>query len=935
MKSFVQTVLTIFLFVLSILPNQAFCELLVTPYGFSVSIEPGEELIQQVILVNSGENDIDFFILQFGAQWLQVDPQNGEIAADDEIMIEFIFNAPRDEGVFLDRIEIDIEEIGVEDEIEQFEFSVVMVNDLETANLSGIVRDAANNELLENTIIQIDQFQMMRFSSGEGEYSFLNLPLREYEITCSAPGYHQFSEAVELNQNGDFQFDIDMLHSECNPNVANIETELMIDEVEDINFEVANDGNAPLTYSVSLVPRGDEDEARWNLIRQIPVGEILDDSRIQGAVYVNDRFYLAGSNNRDPQIYILNRDGELLDQFDQFGGGGAYGHKDLAYDGELIWGSGIANIWAFTTERELVEAFQGPFNPNNNFAWDQDRNLLWVSSTTSDIAGLDENANVVAQLDRQGMRIYGLSYFPEDPDGFPLYIFHKDRNVADQIVSKMNPDTGELMFVCILQPEGEGTPASSFITNQYQIGMATFIAISNSGVNDRIDIWHITSTIPWVELNPMEGIIGALNVQEFTLTLDGTDMLEDEYEFDILFIHDGFDGETRIPVLVNVVQMPDPIGRDIQMAAGWNMVSINLDLVDRDIINITQPLVENEQLIIMKDYLGRFYLPVFGFNQIPEWNVTEGYQINVTEDCQLQMEGQPIEFDRPIRLREGWQMVSYFPEQEVDARVALANIVEELILAKDGLGRFYNPEFQFSNMGDMIPTQGYQLNMDMETELVYNLDEDLAGNYPGNRKYYESEVFPVHKPTSENMSLLVNCEDTFTGEIGVYIKDNLVGSGVIRNGMCGIAVWGDDPTTEEIDGALHDEKFDLVFADANGTKEADFEIIDGNGLYQINDFQTIMLVKISEILTKFEIISAFPNPFNSNTSINYNLQESGNITLVLFDLNGRKIMTVSSGRISAGSHTLTIDGSSLSSGVYIAEMKMGGKVSKEKLTLVK
>ena len=935
MKAFTQAVLITTLFLLVVLPHQSLCEVTITPFGFAVAIDPGQALIQEIQFANLGENDINFDIFLMDEQWLQVNPQNGEIAADDEMMVEFIFNPPEEEGEFQNFIEVNIQEIGNDNEFQQFEFSVVLANGIDVANLNGGVRDAATNEVLENAIIQIDQFRMTRISSDEGLFSFLNLPLRLYEVTCIVPGYHPFSEEVDVNQDGDFQFNIEMLHSECNPSVNEIETELIVNEIEEIVFEVSNDGNAPLTYITDLVPANFDDEVGWDLIQQIPVGDMLGDSRIQGVVFFDDRFYVAGSNDRDPQIYVLNRDGELLDQFDQFGPGGGYGYKDLAYDGELIWGSGAAEIFGFTPDGELRITLDGPFNPNNNFAWDSDRNLLWVSSTTSNIIGMDREGNRVMELDRQGLRIYGLAYFPDDANGFQLYIFNRESDNDGQIVTKMNPDNGDTMFVCVLEPEGGGTPAGTFITDQYQVGMATFIALSNNGAEDRIDIWHITSTVPWAVLNPREGIIDAQEAQEFTLTLDGTDMLVGEYEFEIRFEHDGFDGETAINVIVTVVPQPDPIQRDIPMNAGWNMVSINLDLLNTNIRVITEPLVINDLLQFVKDGLGRFYVPWLNFDQIRVWNVAEGYLMCVTEECQLPMIGQPIEFDRPIPLRVGWQMVSYFPEQPIEAIVALSGVVDQLRLAKDGSGRFYNPEWGFCNIGDMRQFHGYQLNMAEETDLVYRLEDNIAGNSPESSANRIPELLSVHKVTPENMSLLIICDAAQSGEIGVYSNGSLVGSGVIQEGKCGVAVWGDDPTTDEIDGALPDEGFSLVFADAAGKREIDFEIIEGDGLYQPEDFQAIKLLEVPETPTEFGIVSAYPNPFNSSTSITYNLPESGNINLALFDLNGRQVMNIFSGDIAVGQHSVAIDGALLSSGVYIAELHAGGKVSKKKITLVK
>ena len=39
-------------------------------------------------------------------------------------------------------------------------------------------------------------------------------------------------------------------------------------------------------------------------------------------------------------------------------------------------------------------------------------------------------------------------------------------------------------------------------------------------------------------------------------------------------------------------------------------------------------------------------------------------------------------------------------------------------------------------------------------------------------------------------------------EVVVFAGDKMVQTGVLQNGLCRRSVWGDDPTTEEIDGAV-------------------------------------------------------------------------------------------------------------------------------------
>ncbi|MFY0685451.1 MAG: T9SS type A sorting domain-containing protein, partial [Balneola sp.] len=80
----------------------------------------------------------------------------------------------------------------------------------------------------------------------------------------------------------------------------------------------------------------------------------------------------------------------------------------------------------------------------------------------------------------------------------------------------------------------------------------------------------------------------------------------------------------------------------------------------------------------------------------------------------------------------------------------------------------------------------------------------------------------------------------------------------------------------------------------------------------------------------------YPNPFNPSTSIAFGLPASGNVTLEVFDLLGRKVATLlHNENRTAGRHTINFDASSLSSGMYIYRLKAGNSVVTKKLTLIK
>jgi hypothetical protein len=89
------------------------------------------------------------------------------------------------------------------------------------------------------------------------------------------------------------------------------------------------------------------------------------------------------------------------------------------------------------------------------------------------------------------------------------------------------------------------------------------------------------------------------------------------------------------------------------------------------------------------------------------------------------------------------------------------------------------------------------------------------------------------------------------------------------------------------------------------------------------------------IPTKFSVHPAFPNPFNPTTVIGYQLPIASQVTLIVYDISGGKIVELVNGWRDAGTHEVTFDGSGLASGVYLYRLTAGGYQSSGKMVLMK
>ena len=79
----------------------------------------------------------------------------------------------------------------------------------------------------------------------------------------------------------------------------------------------------------------------------------------------------------------------------------------------------------------------------------------------------------------------------------------------------------------------------------------------------------------------------------------------------------------------------------------------------------------------------------------------------------------------------------------------------------------------------------------------------------------------------------------------------------------------------------------------------------------------------------------YPNPFNSNTKIPYEVHKRTKMSLDLYDINGRHIMNLEKGFKESGKYIEDLNASNLSSGQYIVRFRTPEGIQSEKISLVK
>ncbi len=85
----------------------------------------------------------------------------------------------------------------------------------------------------------------------------------------------------------------------------------------------------------------------------------------------------------------------------------------------------------------------------------------------------------------------------------------------------------------------------------------------------------------------------------------------------------------------------------------------------------------------------------------------------------------------------------------------------------------------------------------------------------------------------------------------------------------------------------------------------------------------------------FELAQNHPNPFNPSTTISFSLPKTEFVTLKIYDVLGKEVVTLTNEELSAGKHTKQWNADGFSSGIYVYKLQAGIYSTVKKMLLLK
>jgi outer membrane receptor protein involved in Fe transport len=110
-------------------------------------------------------------------------------------------------------------------------------------------------------------------------------------------------------------------------------------------------------------------------------------------------------------------------------------------------------------------------------------------------------------------------------------------------------------------------------------------------------------------------------------------------------------------------------------------------------------------------------------------------------------------------------------------------------------------------------------------------------------------------------------------------------------------------------------------------------IISVNAIAQVQNKEGLPVHATS--LPLFDLDQNSPNPFQTNTTIKYYLKNATEVSLKVYNLLGKEVITLVNQKQSIGPHSVVFNGSALTEGVYYYQIKIDGIIETKRMIISK
>ena len=376
----------------------------------------------------------------------------------------------------------------------------------------------------------------------------------------------------------------------------------------------------------------------------------------------------------------------------------------------------------------------------------------------------------------------------------------------------------------------------------------------------------------------------------------------------------------------------------IDLNFGANLVSFPALPEDNSIGNIMQSIEETVDGVIGEGVAANLLPNGQWVGSLDNISATSGYWVKQTTSDELNVTGLPYDSGLVFDLHFGANLISYpFLGSAAIDETLPENAYEYLTgIIGEGVAATLLPNGSWAGSLDALQgKEGYWFISSGAFDFSYIPPIGTARTNFAELPDVPFE-FDYAQSTKQAFYFVSEIEGASIGDwLLAYSGDNVVGARMWNGDLVDIPAMGQDDQLSTAGYCMPEDivKFKLFKSNTG-------ELIDLTGSYDgWSDLSITFIESLSydssSMVEGFGLSSIYPNPFNPSTTIEFYAEIESSVNVSVYDLNGRLVDRIMDSSISAGSHSVTWDASSFSSGIYIVQVQFDGSVHSSKIMLVK
>jgi hypothetical protein len=383
-------------------------------------------------------------------------------------------------------------------------------------------------------------------------------------------------------------------------------------------------------------------------------------------------------------------------------------------------------------------------------------------------------------------------------------------------------------------------------------------------------------------------------------------------------------------------------GQNLELLEGWSLISTFVNPNNPSVFQIFSDQVEDESMVILIGNSGIFW-PGYNINTLGYWNTYQGYKVKMNAHDIAGIAGTMVE-DQEVQLPGGFSYLPVLSDVPVSAMEILDPLGENLNFAFDLVdGLIYWPDGGIFNLEMLIPGRAYSISLS-EPATVSFAGADGISMYPHASAQELPQYIPSFVKTGATHIISITndaiADILHKGDAIVAFNkyEQCVGATQYLGGTenLGLVIYGDDLTTDELDGLAAGDEIVLRLIEASTQQMFDVDpdwnlSMPDKGYFVENGLSAVSSFKLSQLGVsdqQYVSVNFYPNP--ARDILNFNLQGSASARVVIMDNLGRKVWENEISR----NHT-SFDISGLMQGLYYVKVISDDKTLSTSKLIVK